>query len=401
MALGPGAVAYQVGRFVYVYSSKTSTWDRLELQAITQGQPIQVTPTELKGGVGRGAAYRGAEDHTGRRLQHRVGQVVAPGPGRTGQRGRPADGPGPRRGGVPSRSICLCVPYKDVHVGSSGRRCRRQAGRECDRRPMKRAPGFRVLGRGGKTSPLWRAARDASARRVRPGGRHCSPETEQPLSKTSPSHPNRPSRCAPSVRRHRSIEHAIWVRRSIRPKAVDQTEAQRLDSPLQGSRDESLANADNRICDAEVCPSEAEPVLILAESIRGKGLFCMSRRHGKSVRVGRSVLCFLAVCMPGSTFSGVRDDPPTTPRFTPPPPAIEPAEVRGLIDRAKTALQSGQTVAEVLSDETYLPVRAWPRFRALIRQSAPSTPVTLVPAIEPGERLQVAGSSATSVVSRW
>ena len=49
MALGPGALAYQVGRFFYTYSSKTSTWDRLELQASTQGQPIRVTPTELKG----------------------------------------------------------------------------------------------------------------------------------------------------------------------------------------------------------------------------------------------------------------------------------------------------------------------------------------------------------------
>jgi RNA polymerase sigma factor (sigma-70 family) len=49
IALGPGAVAYQVGRFFYMYSSKTSTWDRLELQAITQGQPIRVTPTKLKG----------------------------------------------------------------------------------------------------------------------------------------------------------------------------------------------------------------------------------------------------------------------------------------------------------------------------------------------------------------
>jgi hypothetical protein len=30
MALGPGASAYQVGRFVNVYRSKTSTWDRLD-----------------------------------------------------------------------------------------------------------------------------------------------------------------------------------------------------------------------------------------------------------------------------------------------------------------------------------------------------------------------------------
>ena len=36
MTLGHGALAYQVGRFFYMYPSKTSTWDRLELQAITR-----------------------------------------------------------------------------------------------------------------------------------------------------------------------------------------------------------------------------------------------------------------------------------------------------------------------------------------------------------------------------
>jgi RNA polymerase sigma factor (sigma-70 family) len=87
--------------------------------------------------AGRGAASRGAEDHPGRRLQYRVGQVVAPGPGRTRQRSRRADGPGARRVGVPSRSICQCVPLKDIHVGSPGRRRRRQAGRACEQRPMR------------------------------------------------------------------------------------------------------------------------------------------------------------------------------------------------------------------------------------------------------------------------
>ena len=33
MPLGPGAVAYQVGRFVYVYRTKTSTWGRLDVGA--------------------------------------------------------------------------------------------------------------------------------------------------------------------------------------------------------------------------------------------------------------------------------------------------------------------------------------------------------------------------------
>ena len=49
MSLGYDALAYQVGRFFYMYSSKTSTWDRMDLHPITQGQPIRVTPTELKG----------------------------------------------------------------------------------------------------------------------------------------------------------------------------------------------------------------------------------------------------------------------------------------------------------------------------------------------------------------
>ncbi len=49
MPLGHGAMAYQVGRFFYTYLSKSSTWDRLDLQTITQGKPIRVTPRELKG----------------------------------------------------------------------------------------------------------------------------------------------------------------------------------------------------------------------------------------------------------------------------------------------------------------------------------------------------------------
>jgi hypothetical protein len=48
MPLGNDALAYQAGRFFYMYSSKTSTWDRMDLQPVTQGQPIRVTPVELK-----------------------------------------------------------------------------------------------------------------------------------------------------------------------------------------------------------------------------------------------------------------------------------------------------------------------------------------------------------------
>jgi RNA polymerase sigma factor (sigma-70 family) len=49
MVVGRGAAAYQIGRFFYVYRSKASTWDRLELQAITNGNPIRVTLKEVPG----------------------------------------------------------------------------------------------------------------------------------------------------------------------------------------------------------------------------------------------------------------------------------------------------------------------------------------------------------------
>jgi RNA polymerase sigma factor (sigma-70 family) len=48
-AFGRTGLGYQVGRFLYLYSAKTSTWDRLEPQAITNGQPIKVTLMELNG----------------------------------------------------------------------------------------------------------------------------------------------------------------------------------------------------------------------------------------------------------------------------------------------------------------------------------------------------------------
>jgi hypothetical protein len=39
MVLGPGAAAYQVGRFVYVYRLKTSKWERLEVDADEKQEP--------------------------------------------------------------------------------------------------------------------------------------------------------------------------------------------------------------------------------------------------------------------------------------------------------------------------------------------------------------------------
>jgi hypothetical protein len=61
MAFGRSALAYQVGRFMYLYPSKTSTWDRLDLQPITNGQPIEVTPMELKGTGVLGMRLKGSK----------------------------------------------------------------------------------------------------------------------------------------------------------------------------------------------------------------------------------------------------------------------------------------------------------------------------------------------------
>lgn len=84
------------------------------------------------------------------------------------------------------------------------------------------------------------------------------------------------------------------------------------------------------------------------------------------------------------------DEPPANAKFTP-PPVEESAEVRTLIDRAKSAFDSGRTVTEVLSDGTFMPVRAWPRFRGLVKGHAAAGPVTMVPASEPGDLLHVRG----------
>jgi RNA polymerase sigma-70 factor (ECF subfamily) len=47
--LGRDALAYQVGRFLYIYRTESSTWDRLDLRTITNGDPIQVTPKVVPG----------------------------------------------------------------------------------------------------------------------------------------------------------------------------------------------------------------------------------------------------------------------------------------------------------------------------------------------------------------
>ena len=75
-----------------------------------------------------------------------------------------------------------------------------------------------------------------------------------------------------------------------------------------------------------------------------------------------------------------------------PPPGEESPEIRGLIDRAQAALAAGCTVSKLLTDASFMPAHAYPRFRSLIREKAPVGTVTLVPTSEPGQRLRVQGT---------
>ncbi len=99
---GYSFTASPTGNVAFAYNVETNAVKAVRLNA-TDGHPIKVTPTVSPRAHGRGSASRGAEDHPGRPVQHRVRQVVAPGPGRTGQRSRRADVPGPRRLGVQCR----------------------------------------------------------------------------------------------------------------------------------------------------------------------------------------------------------------------------------------------------------------------------------------------------------
>lgn len=103
--------------------------------------------------------------------------------------------------------------------------------------------------------------------------------------------------------------------------------------------------------------------------------------------------CLFGAVLPGVTASTVlgQQRPSGPQRFTP-PPVEETAEARGLIDQAGVALRTGRSVSEVMTDGALLPVRSWPRFRALIRENAPVGAVAMVPASEPGELLQVRGT---------
>jgi hypothetical protein len=74
------------------------------------------------------------------------------------------------------------------------------------------------------------------------------------------------------------------------------------------------------------------------------------------------------------------------------PPGEETPEIRRLIDRAQAALAGGRTVSELLADESFMPAHAYPRFRGLIRQKAPTGTVTLASPSEPGQRMRVRGT---------
>jgi protocatechuate 3,4-dioxygenase beta subunit len=73
------------------------------------------------------------------------------------------------------------------------------------------------------------------------------------------------------------------------------------------------------------------------------------------------------------------------------PPGRETAEVARAIDQAKVALAAGKPVSDVLTDPANQSLRAWPRFRELIRQHATTGELRLTTTNEPGEALHVKG----------
>ena len=151
MALGHGALAYQVGRFLYMYSSKTSTWDRLELQAITQGQPIRVTPTELKGAWVVGLRVEGPK------ITRVAVYNIESGKWSPLDLDEPASGVVQPMALGPGAVAYQVGRFFYVYHAKTSKwdrldvECRRQAGRACDQRPMRRAPGFRASGGAGAT----------------------------------------------------------------------------------------------------------------------------------------------------------------------------------------------------------------------------------------------------------
>jgi protocatechuate 3,4-dioxygenase beta subunit len=89
------------------------------------------------------------------------------------------------------------------------------------------------------------------------------------------------------------------------------------------------------------------------------------------------------------TAASVRADAPD--KFTP-PPGEETEQVKTLMARADSALQSGKSTTDILVDPDYLPAHEWPRFRKLIREHARSSRVVMVCPDEPGVALIVTGA---------
>jgi protocatechuate 3,4-dioxygenase beta subunit len=73
------------------------------------------------------------------------------------------------------------------------------------------------------------------------------------------------------------------------------------------------------------------------------------------------------------------------------PPGEETAAAKQSIDQAQTELRSGKSTTDILTDSGYLAVHQWPRFRALIHNSAQSPKATIVTPTEPGVPLVVFG----------
>jgi protocatechuate 3,4-dioxygenase beta subunit len=74
------------------------------------------------------------------------------------------------------------------------------------------------------------------------------------------------------------------------------------------------------------------------------------------------------------------------------PPNEESEQIKGLIDKAAAALDSGKSTTDILADPDYLVAHEWPRFRKLIRQKAQESRIRMVCPAEPGVSLIVTGT---------
>jgi protocatechuate 3,4-dioxygenase beta subunit len=92
-------------------------------------------------------------------------------------------------------------------------------------------------------------------------------------------------------------------------------------------------------------------------------------------------------CQDSSAAAGA--DPPQ--KFTT-APGEETEQIKELIAKADSALRSGKSSTDVLTDPVFLPAHEWPRFRRLIRSQARDSRAEIVCPDEPGTRLIVTGT---------